>query len=88
MTLADYDYKCARAQDAIMAEYYCDQPPTKGAPAAYPAFPEDVPEEHAPASVPFRYIELEIPGEGRFLAVLTPFQVEDGPGRKYRVVPA
>jgi len=73
----------AQAAAEIAREYYDDQPPSKGAPAAFPTFPaEDDPEY--PEDLPCEYIELVMPGGGSFLAILTLIPVRGGPGAKYR----
>jgi len=81
-----YRDDAAHANAEIAREYYDDEPPTKGAPSCFPSFPDADDEEYAPDEVPFTYAELEIPGEGTFLAVVTRIPVKGGPGLKYRVV--
>jgi hypothetical protein len=81
---SEYQRDCERATLDIVNEYYGDEAPSKGAPAAYPLFPDEDSAD-IPEAVPFQYVECELP-EGTFLAILTPFEVHGGPGRKFKAV--
>jgi hypothetical protein len=82
-----YREDAAQAAAEIAREYYEEEAPNKGAPAIFPTVPDTEDSNYAvfdPEDIPFQYIELEIPGEGTFLAILTKIAVKNGPGLKFR----
>lgn len=87
---AQYQEKCRQAEAAITQDYYNGQPAFKGPPACIPTVPLDADGDPLIAleDVPFQYIELHMPDGANRLAVLTPFAVANGPGQRYRVIPA
>lgn len=85
MTGDEYRRECEHAAAEIAREYYDDEAPTKGAPSCFPSFPDESDEfEMEPDDLPYHYAELEIPGEGTFLAIVTRIPVKAGPGLKYK----
>lgn len=86
--VSNYHLQC-QAAEAMVQDYYNGQPPCKGAPACVPMVPCDstgaalVRADEAP----FRYIELVLSDGTTYLAILTPFEVKNGPGVVYKVRP-
>jgi hypothetical protein len=86
--ISNYKLQC-QAAEAMVQSYYNNVPPFTGQPACIPTVPVDT--EGNPLvsadEVPFRYIELALSDGTTFLAILTPYEVANGPGVEYRVRP-
>ena len=80
----NYILACEAAGPAIQQDYYNEQKPFKGSPAAIPMQPCDTEGNSLIDDVPYEYIELEMPNGDNLLAVLLPIPVANGPGRKFR----
>jgi hypothetical protein len=86
--VSNYKLQC-QASDAMVQSYYNGVPPFTGQPACIPMVPVDT--EGNPLvsadEVPFHYIELALSDGTTYLAILTPWEVANGPGVEYRVRP-
>jgi hypothetical protein len=82
--VANYKLACTAAE-AMVTDYQAGYPPFLDAPASIPLVPCDAGGDPIVADPPFEYIELRLPDGANRLAVLTPYEVSNGPGPKYHV---
>ena len=82
--IANYKLACTAAE-AMVADYHTGYPPFVHADCAVPLVPCNTEGDPLIEDPPFEYCELLIDGRNR-LAVLTPFEVKNGPGPKYHTV--
>lgn len=86
--VSNYKLQCQQAE-AMVQDYYNGLPPFKGNPACIPTVPCDNEGNSLvnERDIPFRYVEINFSDGRNVLAIETPFDVENGPGVKYRVRP-
>jgi len=86
--VSNYQLQCTQAE-AMVQSYYNNVPPFTAAPACVPTVPCDT--EGNPLvsadEAPFKYVELQLTDGTTYLAILTPFEVQNGPGTAYKVRP-
>jgi hypothetical protein len=82
--VANYQLACTAAE-AMVQDYQAGYPPFLDRAASIPLVPLNAAGERQTDDVPFEYVELRI-GAKNYLAVLTPYEVSDGPGPKYQCV--
>ena len=84
--LVDYAADVEQSEAAMRSDYYNNQAPMSAAPACIPTVPRDA---EGNQLIPldegrFKYIELDFGHGDVRLAILTPWTVQNGPGKKYR----
>ena len=85
--IENYEEAVRQSEAAMSQDYYLNKPPFCGVPACIPFVPVEPDGTPAllAAEVQFKYVELVMDGIA-YLAVLTPWKVANGPGKRYLAV--